>query len=73
MFKDIGKKLSVIGVINQAQKITNFIYNYDCLLAQMQKTCGRNIAQYRAFRFATNYIVLDDFLKKREFEEIIYE
>ncbi|RVW67646.1 hypothetical protein CK203_063076 [Vitis vinifera] len=40
IFEDMGKRPSVIEVINNARKITNFIYNHGWLLAQMRKYCG---------------------------------
>ncbi|RVW26708.1 hypothetical protein CK203_116355 [Vitis vinifera] len=40
IFEDIGKRPNVIEVINNARKITNFIYNHGWLLAQMRKYCG---------------------------------
>ncbi|KAL6338957.1 hypothetical protein AAG906_024108 [Vitis piasezkii] len=43
IFEDIGKRPSVIEVINNARKITNFIYNHGWLLAQMRKYCGGDI------------------------------
>ena len=64
MFEDIGKKPSVIYVINNTHKITNFIYNHGWLLAQMRKYCDGDIVQPRATRFATNYIALNSLLKK---------
>eukprot|EP00261_Vitis_vinifera_P035252 XP_019076495.1 PREDICTED: uncharacterized protein LOC100853850 [Vitis vinifera] len=65
IFEDIGKKPNVIEVINNARKITNFIYNHGWLLAQMRKYCGGDIVRPGATRFATNYIALDSLLKKR--------
>ena len=64
IFEDIGKRPSVIDVINNARKITNFIYNHGWLLAQMRKYCGGDIVWPGATRFATNYIDLDSLFKK---------
>ncbi|RVW74430.1 hypothetical protein CK203_058201 [Vitis vinifera] len=47
---DIGKRPSVIDVINNARKITNFIYNHGWLLAQMRKYCGGDIVRPGATR-----------------------
>ena len=33
MFEDIGKRESVLDLLTNARKITNFIYNHGCLLA----------------------------------------
>ena len=52
-------------MINNARKITNFIYNHDWLLAEMRKYCGGDIVGPGAIRFSTNYIVFDSLLKKR--------
>ena len=65
MFEDIGKRESVFGVITNARKITNFIYNHGWLLATMRKVCGGDIVCPGAIRFATNYIALASLLKKR--------
>ena len=64
MFEDIDKRPSVAEVINNAHKITNFIYNNGWLLAQMRNFYGRDIIQPGAIRFAINYIDLDKLLKK---------
>ena len=64
MFKDIGKRDSVAQLIENAQKITNFIYNHDRLLAKMRKVCGGDIMRPGTTRFATNYTALDSLLKK---------
>ena len=52
-------------MINNARKITNFIYNHGWLLVQIRKYCGGDIVRPGATRFAANYITLDSFLKKR--------
>ncbi|KAL6326357.1 hypothetical protein AAG906_007862 [Vitis piasezkii] len=51
IFEDIGKRPSVIEVINNARKITNFIYNHGWLLAQMRLYCGGDIVRPGATRF----------------------
>ncbi|KAL6316825.1 hypothetical protein AAG906_021125 [Vitis piasezkii] len=45
IFEDIGKRPNVIEVINNARKITNFIYNHGWLLAQLRKYCGGDIVR----------------------------
>ena len=65
MFGDIGKRESVLDLIINARKITNFIYNHGWLLAKMKKVCGRDIVRLRVIRFETNYITLASLLKKR--------
>ena len=64
IFKYIGKRLGITDVINNARKITNFIYNHGWLLAQMRKYYGGDIVRPRVTRFATNYIALDNLFKK---------
>ena len=63
MFEDIGRRESVLDLITNARKITNFICNHGWLLAKMRKVCGRDIVCLRATRFATNYIPLTSLLK----------
>ncbi|XP_034707021.1 uncharacterized protein LOC117930476 [Vitis riparia] len=65
MFEDTSKRTSVADVITKARKITNFIYNHSWLLVQMRKVCGGDIVRPGATRFATNYIALDNLLKKK--------
>ena len=65
MFVDIAKRSTVSELITNARKITNFIYNHGWLLAKVRKVCGGDIVRPGATRFATNYIALESFLKKR--------
>ena len=65
MFEDIAKRATVLELITNARKITNFIYNHGWLLARVRKVCGGDIVRPRATRFATNYITLESLLKKR--------
>ena len=65
MFEDIGKRDSVVQLIENGRKITNFIYNHGWLLAKMRQVCGGHIVRPGATRFTTNYIALDSLLKKR--------
>ena len=58
MFEDIGKIESVLDLITNARKITNFIYNHGWLVAKMRKVCGGDIVRPGVTRFATNYIAL---------------
>ena len=58
MFEDIGKIESVLDLIINARKITNFIYNHGWLVAKMRKVCGGDIVRPGVTRFATNYIAL---------------
>ena len=65
MFEDIGKRATVLELITNARKITNFIYNHGWLVAKMRKFCGEDIVRPGAIRFTTNYIDLESLLKKR--------
>ena len=65
MFEDIGKRATVSELITNARKITNFIYNHGWLLVKVRKVCGGDIVSPGATRFATNYIALENLLKKR--------
>ncbi|KAL6312341.1 hypothetical protein AAG906_007990 [Vitis piasezkii] len=56
IFEDIGKRPNVIEVINNARKITNFIYNHGWLLAQMRKYCGGDIVRPGATSCSHNAI-----------------
>ena len=66
MFEDIGKRATVSELITNARKITNFIYNHGWLVVKMRKVCGGDIVRPGATRFATNYIVVESLLKKRD-------
>ena len=61
----IGKRESVLDLINNARKITNFIYNHGWFLEKMRKVCGGDIVRLRATRFAKKCITLASLLKKR--------
>ncbi|RVW71858.1 hypothetical protein CK203_061141 [Vitis vinifera] len=56
IFEDIDKRPNVIEVINNACKITNFIYNHGWLLAQMRKYCGGDIVRPGATSCSQNVI-----------------
>ena len=43
IFEDIEKRPSVADVIHNGRKITNFIYNYGWLLAEIRKYYGGDI------------------------------
>jgi hypothetical protein len=43
MFEEISKNKRVADVIKRAQKITNFIYNHNWLLAKMRELCNGDI------------------------------
>ena len=64
MFEDIGKRATVLELITNARKITNFIYNHGCLLAKMIKVCSGDIVRPGATTFVKNYITLESLLKR---------
>ena len=65
MFEDIGKRATVLRLITNARKITNFIYNHGWLLTKMRKVCGGDVVHSRATISTRNYIALESLLKKR--------
>ena len=65
MFEDIGKRSTVLELITNARKITNFVYNHGWLLVKMRKVFGGDIVRSGATRFAKIYIALKSLLKKR--------
>ena len=40
MYEDIGKRATILELITNSHKITNFIYNHGWLLVKMRKFCG---------------------------------
>ena len=64
MFEDIGKRATILELITDARKITNFIYNHGWLVAKMRKVYGGDVVRLGVIRFATNYIALRAYLKK---------
>ena len=65
MFEDIGKRATVLELITNARKITNFIYNHGWLLGKLGKVYSGDIVCLGTKRFATNYITLKSLLKMR--------
>ncbi|KAM1202958.1 hypothetical protein ACFX2J_018836 [Malus domestica] len=65
MFKAMGKRYNVATVVKRARTITNYIYNHGWLLAKMRGFCKGEIIRPATTRFATNYIALDNLLKKK--------
>jgi hypothetical protein len=66
MLKDIGSHQSVRKVVDQARKITNYIYNHHWVLSLMREKCGGDIIRPGMTRFATNYIALKSLLEKKQ-------
>ncbi|XP_058097309.1 uncharacterized protein LOC131242586 [Magnolia sinica] len=65
MLEEIGQRDSVRKTIQDARKVTNFIYNHSWLLAAMRECCGGDIVRPGATRFATNFIALDSLYRHR--------
>ncbi|RVW57130.1 hypothetical protein CK203_091667 [Vitis vinifera] len=65
-------KPSVIEVINNALKITNFIYNHGWLLAQMRKYCGGDIVRPGATRLKLrNMEVENDRVAEKDYLDLL--
>ena len=54
MFEDTSKRATVLDLITNARKITNFIYNYSWLLVKIRKVCGGDIVRSGITRFTKN-------------------
>ncbi|XP_068328265.1 uncharacterized protein [Pyrus communis] len=61
----MGKRENIANVVKRARMITNYIYNHDWLLAKMREFCKGEIIRPATTRFATNYIALNNLLKKK--------
>lgn len=53
-FEDTSKRPSIVELITNARKITNFIYKHSCLLRRMQKIYSGGIVQVGATKFSIN-------------------
>ncbi|XVF23468.1 hypothetical protein REPUB_Repub13aG0041500 [Reevesia pubescens] len=73
ILEEIGNKKSVKKVLDDAKKITTFIYNHTWTIAYMKKyTQGRELLRDGITRFATNFIVLESILRnKQALKEIV--
>ena len=65
MLEKIGQRDSIRKTIEDARKVTNFIYNHSWLLAAMRECCRGDIVRPGATRFATNFIALDSLYRHR--------
>ncbi|CAL9018889.1 unnamed protein product [Prunus brigantina] len=65
MFEAVGKRENIANVIKRARTITYYIYNHGWVLAKMREFCKGEIIRPATTRFATNYIALDNLLKKK--------
>ncbi|XP_058089446.1 uncharacterized protein LOC131236340 [Magnolia sinica] len=59
MLEGIGQRDSNRRTIQDARRVTNFIYNDSWLLVAMREYCEGDIVSPGATRFATNFIALD--------------
>lgn len=66
ILEDIGKKKSVGSVLENAKKITRFIYSYDWVVDYMKRyTEGRELLRPVITRFATNFITLESLVRHK--------
>ncbi|XVE88841.1 hypothetical protein DITRI_Ditri19aG0101300 [Diplodiscus trichospermus] len=62
----IGKRKRIAKVVEQAKKITQFIYNHNWVCNFLKKfTKGRDILRPGITRFATNFIALESIMRNR--------
>ncbi|MFQ6669669.1 hypothetical protein Gotur_034826, partial [Gossypium turneri] len=65
--EDIGKKPSVAKVLDEAKKVTCFIYNHIWTVDLMKKyTQGKQILQPALTRFATHFIQLEEITRQKQ-------
>ncbi|KAK4433493.1 hypothetical protein Salat_1111600 [Sesamum alatum] len=66
ILEDFAEKTTVKVVIEQAKKISNFIYNHGKVLYIMRKyTDGKELLHPGITRFATNYISMENILEQK--------
>ncbi|KAE8656015.1 hypothetical protein F3Y22_tig00117012pilonHSYRG00354 [Hibiscus syriacus] len=72
--KDIGKKSSVAKVLEEAKKVTCFIYNHIWTVDLMKKyTHGKQILRPALTRFATHFIHLEEITRQKQAKRAIKE
>ncbi|XP_017618198.1 uncharacterized protein LOC108462809 [Gossypium arboreum] len=65
--EDIGKKTSVAKVLDEAKKVTCFIYNHIWTVDLMKKyTQGKQILRPALTRFATHFIQLEEITRQKQ-------
>ena len=62
MFEDIGKRATVLELITNVRKITNFIYNHGWLFAKMRKVYGGDIVRLGAISLLKKRVDLKIFI-----------
>ena len=62
---DFGKLERVKNLLDQAKRVTNFIYNHNRVLDIMRSYCKGELIRPAQTRFATNYIALSSLLEHR--------
>ncbi|KAH1064343.1 hypothetical protein J1N35_029330 [Gossypium stocksii] len=65
--EDIGKRPSVAKVLDEAKKVTWFIYNHTWIVDLMKKyTLGKQILRPALTRFATHFIQLEEITRQKQ-------
>ncbi|KAG8486163.1 hypothetical protein CXB51_019599 [Gossypium anomalum] len=65
--KDIGKRPSVANLLDEAKKVTCFIYNHTWTVDLMKKyTQGKQILRPALTRFATHFIQLEEITRQKQ-------
>ncbi|KAG8501725.1 hypothetical protein CXB51_003899 [Gossypium anomalum] len=65
--EDIGKRPSVAKVLDEAKKVTCFIYNHTWTVGLIKKyTQGKQILQPALTRFATHFIQLEEITRQKQ-------
>lgn len=65
MFEEIGKKQQIANVIDKGKIMFSYLYNHNLLLAKMREFCNGEIIRVAPTRFATNFISLESFIKRK--------
>ncbi|KAG8500607.1 hypothetical protein CXB51_002656 [Gossypium anomalum] len=64
--KDIGKRPSVAQVLDEAKKVTCFIYNHTWIVDLMKKyTQGKQILRPALTRFSTHFVQLEEITRQK--------
>ncbi|XP_058108745.1 uncharacterized protein LOC131251799 [Magnolia sinica] len=65
MLEEIGMRDFVKKTIQDARRVTKFIYNHSWLLVAMRECCGGDIVRPGAIQFTVNFIALDSLYRHR--------
>ncbi|KAA8550130.1 hypothetical protein F0562_001814 [Nyssa sinensis] len=66
------KKAAVHNILDEAKKVTNFIYNHNRILDIMRNYCTGELIRPGQTRFATNYIALQSILDQKSGLQIMF-